>query len=102
MCLVKPENLDDFVNGDYHTFNIRNRLVDGPVTKPYPQRSVMENKTSNDVLFRKVADTETVTQKFTEDGRPITNSDTILYLLLFNFLFFYFWMLFEGRGCYFL
>ncbi|KAH7820460.1 uncharacterized protein MONOS_7253fu7254 [Monocercomonoides exilis] len=89
-------NLDNFVNGDRHIFDIRNRLVDGPVTKPYPQRSVMENKTSNDVLFRKVADTETVTQKFTEDGRPITNSDTILYLLLFNFLFFYFWVLFEG------
>eukprot|EP00770_Monocercomonoides_exilis_P005087 MONOS_5060.2-p1 / transcript=MONOS_5060.2 / gene=MONOS_5060 / organism=Monocercomonoides_exilis_PA203 / gene_product=unspecified product / transcript_product=unspecified product / location=Mono_scaffold00143:69995-71881(+) / protein_length=426 / sequence_SO=supercontig / SO=protein_coding / is_pseudo=false len=33
-------DLDSFVNGDKHTFNIRNRLVDGPVTKPYPQRSI--------------------------------------------------------------
>eukprot|EP00770_Monocercomonoides_exilis_P013128 MONOS_13072.1-p1 / transcript=MONOS_13072.1 / gene=MONOS_13072 / organism=Monocercomonoides_exilis_PA203 / gene_product=unspecified product / transcript_product=unspecified product / location=Mono_scaffold00774:19386-21863(+) / protein_length=666 / sequence_SO=supercontig / SO=protein_coding / is_pseudo=false len=89
-CVVfSSSDIDNFVNGDEHTFNIRNRLVDGPVTKPYPQRSAMENETANDVLFRKVADTETVTQKFTEDGRTISNSDTILFNLLFIFLLFY-------------
>eukprot|EP00770_Monocercomonoides_exilis_P007347 MONOS_7310.1-p1 / transcript=MONOS_7310.1 / gene=MONOS_7310 / organism=Monocercomonoides_exilis_PA203 / gene_product=unspecified product / transcript_product=unspecified product / location=Mono_scaffold00247:38836-40472(+) / protein_length=473 / sequence_SO=supercontig / SO=protein_coding / is_pseudo=false len=89
-------DLDNFVNGNEHTFNIRNRLVDGPVTKPYPQRSIMENKITDDALFRKVAGTETVTQKFTEDGRLITNSDTILFSLLFYFLLFYCSMAFEG------
>ncbi|KAH7825539.1 uncharacterized protein MONOS_12251 [Monocercomonoides exilis] len=81
--------LDSFVNGDKYTFNIRNRLVDGPVTKPYAHMSIKKSDASYDVLFRKVADTETVTQKFTEDGRLITKSDTILFnILLYFFVFF--------------
>ncbi|KAH7820216.1 uncharacterized protein MONOS_7781 [Monocercomonoides exilis] len=82
-------SLDSFVNGDEYTFNIRNRLVDGPVTKPYPQRSIKESGAGYDVLFREAADTEVATQKFTEDGRLMTSSETILFELLFYFLFFY-------------
>eukprot|EP00770_Monocercomonoides_exilis_P000328 MONOS_327.1-p1 / transcript=MONOS_327.1 / gene=MONOS_327 / organism=Monocercomonoides_exilis_PA203 / gene_product=unspecified product / transcript_product=unspecified product / location=Mono_scaffold00005:167376-168864(+) / protein_length=391 / sequence_SO=supercontig / SO=protein_coding / is_pseudo=false len=105
------KDLDTFVNGDYHTFNIRNRLVDGPVTKPYPERSIKENRTTYDVLFREAAATENITQKFTEDGRLITNSDTILFSLLFYFIMFFggmflmniqygFWMSCPGDFCF--
>ncbi|KAH7825149.1 uncharacterized protein MONOS_1476 [Monocercomonoides exilis] len=73
-------SLNKFVNGDEHAFNIRNRLVDGQVTKPYPQRNVKESGVGYDNLFREAAATEDDTQKFTEDGRLITSSDTILYV----------------------
>ncbi|KAH7828193.1 uncharacterized protein MONOS_13364 [Monocercomonoides exilis] len=83
------KNLDNFVNGDAHTFNIRNRLVDGPVTKPYPQRSIKVSGAGYDVLFRKATATEAVTQKFTEDGRLMTSAETILLSLLLNFFAFF-------------
>eukprot|EP00770_Monocercomonoides_exilis_P005086 MONOS_5060.1-p1 / transcript=MONOS_5060.1 / gene=MONOS_5060 / organism=Monocercomonoides_exilis_PA203 / gene_product=unspecified product / transcript_product=unspecified product / location=Mono_scaffold00143:69509-71881(+) / protein_length=654 / sequence_SO=supercontig / SO=protein_coding / is_pseudo=false len=82
-------DLDSFVNGDKHTFNIRNRLVDGPVTKPYPQRSIKVSGAGYDVFFGKATATEAVTQKFTEDGRLITSSDTILFTLLLCFFVFF-------------
>eukprot|EP00770_Monocercomonoides_exilis_P008159 MONOS_8117.1-p1 / transcript=MONOS_8117.1 / gene=MONOS_8117 / organism=Monocercomonoides_exilis_PA203 / gene_product=unspecified product / transcript_product=unspecified product / location=Mono_scaffold00297:32983-35339(-) / protein_length=651 / sequence_SO=supercontig / SO=protein_coding / is_pseudo=false len=85
MCV----DLDSFVNGDEHTFNIRNRLVDGPVTKPYPQRIIKESGAGCDVLIGEPVATEDDTQNNTEDEQSTTSSKTILLSLLLNFFLFF-------------